>query len=516
MTRKPFLLSCLAVCLFFFLSARLGLAAAGEAAPPSPAEDGTLRPLSAIAGEGMMESHAYDYLEELSDDIGGRVTGTPAAAKAIEWGIAKMKAIGLKNVHAEKFQASRGWTRISADAEILAPVHHHMTADSMGWVGSTPVGGVEADMIPVNMNRLDEEMKQNTANWAGKILLVVKKGEPSGGRFADFARFGTFLKAAYDAHAAAVIGGQGGSKSAGMNLTHTGALGYDTYYDIPVVSMTLEDQEQLERFLDRGRPVRMKINVQNRVTDGPVESANVVGEIRGTEHPEQIVVVGGHLDSWDLAEGTTDNGCGTTTTLGAAQAIVASGFKPRRTLRFVLFTGEEQGLLGSFAYIKTHKDEMANHVAAVILDSGQGPVRNLELGGRGDLIPAVEKLANALQAFGDFQVNDHPIFGTDTGPFTLEGLPGINLGQDSPDYKYTHHSAADTFDKVKAEILIRNATVMALTSFWIADRPDRLASPWPAEKTARMLIEKGEDRFLKAFGLWPFGNLGSEPRKNNP
>jgi Zn-dependent M28 family amino/carboxypeptidase len=202
--------------------------------------------------------------------------------------------------------------------------------------------------------------------------------------------------------------------------------------------------------------------------------------------------------------------------LGAAQAIVLSGFKPRRSLRFVLFTGEEQGLLGSFAYTKAHKDEMANHVAAVILDNGQGPVQSLQLGGRGDLIPAVEKLVNALQAFGDLQVNDHPAFGTDTGPFTLEGLPGINLGQDSPDYKYTHHSAADTFDKVKADILIRNATVMALTSFWIADRPERLASPWPAEKTARMLVEKGEDRLLKAFGLWPFGDLGTESEKNEP
>jgi Iap family predicted aminopeptidase len=323
MTRKPFSLFCLVVCLFF--SARLGLAAPGGTAPPSPAEDGTLKPLSAIAGEGMMESHAYDYLEELSDDIGGRVTGTPAAAKAILWGIAKMKAIGLENVHAEKFQVSRGWTRVSADAEILAPVRHRMTADSMGWVGSTRAGGVEADVIPVNMNRLDEEMKQNATNWAGKILLVVKKGEPSRDRFADFARFGPFLKAAYEAHAEAVIGGQGGLKSAGMNLTHTGTLGFDTYYDIPVVSVTAEDQEQLERFFDRGKPVRMKINVQNRVTDGPVESANVVGEIRGTKYPEQIVVVGGHLDSWDLAEGTTDNGCGTTITLGAAQAIVASG-----------------------------------------------------------------------------------------------------------------------------------------------------------------------------------------------
>ena len=295
-----------------------------------------------------------------------------------------------------------------------------------------------------------------------------------------------------------------------MHLTHTGALGFDTYYDIPVVSMAAEDQDQLERYIGHGTPVRLKINVQNRATDGPVDSANVVGEIRGTEHPEQIVVVGGHLDSWDLASGATDNGCGVSTTLGAAEAIVKSGYKPRRTLRFVLFTGEEEGLLGSLAYSKAHESEMKNHVAAVVLDAGQGPVIGLQLGGRKDLIPTVKKFAASLQAFGDLDVDDEPEFGTDTGPFIMAGLPGINLNQDSPDYKYTHHSAVDTFDKVKADVLDRNATVMALTSFWIADRPERLATPWPAEKTARMLVEKHDDVFLKIFGLWPFGNLGED------
>jgi carboxypeptidase Q len=494
------------------LCARILLAAPGSTAPASPAEDGTLKALTAIAGEGMMDSHAYRYLEELSDDIGGRVTGTPQAAKAIEWGLSRMKDIGLENVHAETWQMSRGWTRISGEAELLSPVRHRLLVDSMGWTGSTAAGGVEADIVPVNINEMDEEIHQNSSHWAGKILLVIKRGESRPGDLLAFAKFGPFLKAAYAAHAIAVIGGQAGSKSVGMIMTHTGALGFDEYFDIPVVSMSAEDQDQLERFLQRGKTIRVRLNVQNRVTRGPVESANVVGEIRGTEHPEEIIVVGGHLDSWDLAAGATDNGCGVTTTLGAAEAILASGFKPRRTLRFVLFTGEEEGLLGSFAYTKTHHDEMPNHVATVVLDHGQGPVVSLELGGHSDLVPAVQRFAEFTQAFGGLEVNDDPVFGTDTGPFILAGLPGISLEQDSPDYKYTHHSAADTFDKVSPDILLRNTTVMALTSFWIADRPERLAAPWPPEKTARMLVEKRQDGFLKAFDLWPFGNLGSEPK----
>jgi carboxypeptidase Q len=510
MTRKILALASSAA--FLLLAARPAISAAGERNRAAATDDGaTLKALVAIAGAGDMESHTYQDLEELSDDIGARVTGSPDAARAIAWGVVKMKAIGLENVHTEPWKISRGWTRISADAELVAPIHRKLMVDSMGWVGSTPAGGAEADVVAVNAYQLDDELKNNSGNWRGKILLMVQKGAAPKDRMGAFVKFGGFLIAAHKAGAIAVIGGQGGRKSTGMHLTHTGALGFDAYYDIPVVSMSAEDQEQLERYLDRGQFVRLKVNVQNRATDGPVDSANVVGEIRGTQNPEQVIVVGGHLDSWDLASGTTDNGCGTAVTLGAAEAIVKSGFKPRRTIRFVLFTGEEEGLLGSLAYVKAHQSEMPNYVAALILDAGQGAVTGFQVGGHDELIPAVQKFAASLQAFGDLQVDDDVEFGTDTGPFTLAGLPGINLNQDTADYKYTHHSAVDTFDKAKADVLDRNATVMALAAFWIADRPERLASPWPQEKTAQMLIEKHEDGMLKAFNLWPFGNLGGAP-----
>ena len=512
--RKMFWL-CTSLCLMLIcgVSLRAASGPAPAAEPASPAEDGTMPALAAIAGQGMMSNEAYGDLEELSDYIGGRLTGSPEAAKAVEWGMEKMKAMGLENVHAEKWQIAHGWRRVSASAELVAPVHRRLVVDSMGWVGSTAAGGVEADVVPVNVLQLDDELKNNAAKWAGKVLVVVRKGTPPTGPAAAglFAKFGGFLKKAHEAHAVAVIGGQGGSMAAGMRLTHTGAMGFDTYYDVPVVSMVAEDQEQLQRFLDQGKTVRIKIDVQNKVTSGPVDSANVVGEIRGSEHPEQVVVVGGHLDSWDLAAGTTDDGCGVATTLGAARAIKLSGFKPKRTIRFVLFTGEEQGLLGSLAYTKTHKDEMKNHVAALVLDDGQGPVVKLNMGGHDDLVPAMEKFAGSVKAFGDVGVDDRTVFGTDAGPFILAGLPGINMGQDSPEYKYTHHSAVDTFDKVKPDLLTRDATLMALTAFWMADRPERLASPWPAEKTAKMLAEKHNDVMLKAFGIWPFGDLGKEP-----
>src|SRR5256884_682279 len=282
----------------------LPLRAENRTAPKGPDEDGTKPALVRIAGEGLLNSHAFGFLTELSDDIGGRVTGTPADRQAEEWGVAKMKSLGLENVHTEQYTIWRGWTRGTAEGEILAPVHHRLQIDAMGWTGSTPAGGAEGDVVRVNMFDIENELK-NVSRLKGKIALVTAKGQPPQNEMNLFALFGDFLKAAGTARVLAVIGGQGGGKSSGMNLTHTGILGFNADFAVPVVSMTAEDQGLLERFLDRGITPHVRFNVQNTFTNGPVQTANVIGEIRGREHPEQVFVVGGHLDSWDLAEGTT-------------------------------------------------------------------------------------------------------------------------------------------------------------------------------------------------------------------
>ena len=495
--------------------AALPLRADNRATPKGPDEDGTKPALVRIAGEGMMNSHAFGFLTELSDDIGGRVTGTPAERKAEEWGAAKMKSMGLENVHAEKYTIWRGWARGTAEGEILQPVRHELHVDAMGWTGSTPAGGAAGDVVTVNMFDIENEIK-SVSRLKGKVVLVTTKGKPSQNEMNLFAMFGDFLKAAGPAGAIAVIGGQGGGKSTGMNLTHTGILGFNADFAVPVVSMSAEDQGQLERFLERGLTPRVRFNVQNTFTNGPVETANVVGEIRGREHPEEILVVGGHLDSWDLGEGTTDNGSGAAAVLGAADAIMRSGQRPRRTLRFVLFTGEEEGLDGSFAYMKQHQAEMKNHLGNLVIDGGQGPAKSFHLGGRDDLVQVFRPFVGTLSNLGVTEVDDRVESGTDTLPFSIAGLPGIDIGQDSPDYKYTHHSAADALEAQKPDVLAQNATLMALAAYWIADRPERFAVPWPAERTARMLRAQHVYEELKAFNLWPYGDLGAEEKKDKP
>lgn len=484
---------------------------AGDLAPTGPAEDGTRPALVKIAGEATLNSMAFDYLTGLSDEVGGRLTGSPEDHRSAAWAVTQMKRMGLHNVHLEPYSIWKGWTRGKAEAQLLAPIHRPLTVDAMGWTGSTP-GPVEADVVTANIFDLDTEL-QNLSRFRGKIVLMSPQGAPKKSFWVIFAQFGDFLDALHKAGAVAVIGGQGGFKSEGMHLTHTGILGFAKDFALPVVDMTREDQGQLERYIASGKTVRIRVDVQNSLTASPVESANVVGEIPGREFPDQVLVVGAHLDSWDLSLGSTDNGVGSACVLAAAEAILRSGQQPRRTIRFVLFTGEEQGLLGSMAYVSQHKDTMANHIGSLVIDAGQGPIKEFQLGGRSDLLAAFQPFARFLGNLREIKVTDDTEFGTDTGPFTLAGLPAINLAQDSPDYKFTHHSGADAPEAVKADVITQDAAILALTSFWLADRPDRFAAPWPAERTARMLREKGDFEMLNAFHIWPFGDLGATETK---
>ena len=202
-----------AVVAMFVVGLAMAVGAAGlradDGAAKGPAEDGTLPALTKIAGEGKMNSHAFGFLTELSDDIGARVTGSPSERKAEEWGAAKMKSIGLENVHTEKYQIWKGWTRGTAEAEVLTPVRHKLHVDAMGWTGSTPAGGAEGDLVAVNLFDLDNEIK-NVSRLKGKVAIVVTKGAPpKSGGLALFIRFGDFLRAA------APAGVRGGDRRAG-------------------------------------------------------------------------------------------------------------------------------------------------------------------------------------------------------------------------------------------------------------------------------------------------------------
>jgi len=376
-----------------------------------------------------------------------------------------------------------------------------------------PAGGAEGEVVAANLFDIEEEVK-NASRLSGKIVLVVMHGESKKSGDVLFAIFGDFLKAAGKAGAVAVIGGQGGAKASGMNLTHTGILGFDADFTIPVLSMTAEDQGQLERYVESGRKSASALQCAKYI----FKWAGGIGECGGRNSRARKTRSRCWSSERTWIPGIFRREPRTTARARRAywarrEAIVRSGMRPRRTIRFVLFTGEEEGLDGSFAYMKQHQSEMANHLGDLVLDEGQGPVKEFMLGGRDDLVASFRPFAQSLSSIRNIPVNDKVESGTDTLPFSMAGLPGVNMNQDSPDYKYTHHSAADALEAVKPEVLAQNATLMALTAYWIADRPERFASPWPPEKTAKMLRAQHQYEMLKAFHLWPFGDLGAEGKE---
>lgn len=229
-------------------------------------------------------------------------------------------------------------------------------------------------------------------------------------------------------------------------------------------------------------------------------------DLPGTEHPEQLVIVGAHLDSWDLGTGAIDDGFGAAAVLAAAETLLRSNAESKRTIRFVLFTGEEQGLLGSRAYLAAHQQELANVICAFALDWGQGPITKIPLAGHSEFRSALEQFTAAVADFQKLEVTPGYLFATDAYSFTFAGLAGIAPFQESPDYSLEGHSAADTLDKVDPGTLARDSGLLALMSFWVADYPARLGELWPAGKTAETLERDNQKPMLDALGFWPFSH----------
>jgi hypothetical protein len=235
------------------------------------------------------------------------------------------------------------------------------------------------------------------------------------------------------------------------------------------------------RLLQAGQPVTMRADITNTLTVDTLTVYNTVAEIRGTEHPDEVVLLGAHLDSWDLGTGATDNGAGAMAVLEAARILAAAHVRPARTIRFALFTGEEQGLLGSTAYASDHEDELAKFQAVLVLDNGTGRITGVALQGRNELHDAWLSLFAPVGSLGPFTVRAQSKGGTDHLPFLSYGVPSFNYDQLTRGYNHTHHSQADTFDHALPDDLAQAATVMAVNAYELANAPALLARGQTAE-----------------------------------
>jgi len=425
----------------------------------SPEVDGLIK--AALAG-----TQAYDITESLTTEIGPRVGGSPQEALAREWAVAKFKEIGLQNVRIEPFTMPY-WERGIETASIVTPNPQQLYITSLGGSVATPAGGIEAEIA--YFPTFEDLKNAPEGGLDGKIVFISgrMKKAPDGAGYgpANQKRRQGATEAAKRGAAAVVIRSVGTDSH---RFPHTGMMRYaDGIKKIPIAALSAPDADQLERTLSRGETITLKLNM-TPAWKGDVQSGNVIGEIVGSEKPDEIVLVGGHLDSWDLGTGAIDDGAGIGISAGAAQVIVESGLKPKRTLRVVAFGAEEVGLLGGFAYVAEHKGkDLDKHVLATESDFGAGPAYEVKSGVKSgeDVLKEMGKAMGL--PFSEAGTNGGP----DIGPMFGEGVPVMRWQQEGTDYFDLHHTPDDTFDKIDKDEIQQNVAAFA-TMMWMASEAD--------------------------------------------
>jgi carboxypeptidase Q len=454
---------------------------ATAAAPPS---DGAIaRQIAASILDGGQVSRDVTALTAAA---GPRLTGSATYAEAVDWSLHQFRAIGISRVALEPFSIDRAWQRVSASARIVSPGEQRLHVVSLGWMPSTPDGGLEAEVVAVPS--LATGAIEAQSSLKGRIALLPD-GEPYGTPYGASRTRRTVDARLRDAGAVAMLspdtdpGNELSARWRGFDTT-VGAL--------PAAQIGRDDALAIRHLLDRGS-VRIAIDLRNQISPATVTVSNVIAELRGREKPDEWVLVGAHLDSWDFATGAQDNATGVAQVIAAARAIAAAGRAPRRSIRFVLFGGEEQGQIGSAAYVRAHERELDGCVAMLNTDAGTGRTIGWTTPGRGDVARGARALAgDALDALGagTFDEGLQYAFQSDGAHFLLAGIPLLDLNADDSAYEEIHHKITDTADRVDSRNLAVSAAAVAVTAWAIADAPKRIAPRLARRAVARSLVSK--------------------------
>ena len=449
-----------------------------------------------LAGEVLVNGRAMEYVQNLSDKFGGRLSGSPAYGRAAEWAAEQFRAAGIKDVRLEPFQLESTWARGASRAKMLTPLERPLHLESLGWAPSTPAGGVRGEVfLLTDISR--EFIKRAADQLKGRIVMLDLSSLLKDG-YAAFTKLVAAQQYLRDAGAAAVIIGSGDPNNVlnAFNLNWGAKLS-----PLPLAQLGMEDAKLIGRLLSQGA-VTLEFQYENR-TGGMAQDHNVVAEIRGRERPDEWIIVGAHLDSWDYGTGAQDNGAGCAMVLEAARAIAALPSPPRRSIRFALWGGEEQGLLGSAAYVREHARELKDCVAALNTDNGAGHPRGWKVEGREDLQQALTPLSKSLLAgLGGDALSPELSFDTDHGHFLLAGIPALDLWVDMEHYDDIHHKSSDTVDKIAAHNLVAGAGIVAVTAHALAERPERIAPQIKHDAVGELLKKANLEEFLKSVGVW--------------
>lgn len=421
-----------------------------------------------IIQRALASSRAYETLAYLTDNIGPRLSGSPGAAAAVAWTTQRFKMWGIP-VRNERVMVPH-WVRGEERASLVSHHNQRIVLTALGGSVATPAKGITADVIEVSSY---DELKSLGPRVKGKIVFynnpmdmaLVEAGRSfeAYGKAVEFRGNGA-SRAAEQGAIASVIRSVG---SASLRTPHTGALKYDAKQPrIPAAAMTAEDAGLVHRLLAKGERVRMHLILTPR-TLRDVESANVVAEIRGSEHPEEIVLIGGHLDSWDLGTGAIDDGSGVAMVMETMRLIKEMKLRPRRTIRAVLFMNEENGLRGGRAYFARHKGE--RHVAAIETDAGAAAPTGFQTTLKGDALSELEQRTTALRAIGAHRFESSKEVGADISPLTEAGVVSFGLVPQPRYYFDYHHTPADTLDKVDPHELAQDSAAVAALSWLLAN-----------------------------------------------
>jgi carboxypeptidase Q len=433
--------------------------------PPTVKIDNYRVPAGRIIGAALTSNRAWARLAYLTDHIGHRLSGSKALERAIEWAIAEMKRDGLDNVRKEKVMVPH-WVRGNESLEMITPLPRSLSMLGLGNSVGTPPAGVTGEAVVV---RSFDELDALGERVRGKIV-VYNVPFTNYGATVRYRSAGPSRAARYGAVAALVRS----VTPVSLQTPHTGGLIYDeTQPKIPAAAITIEGAELLQRMNDRGDRPTLRLKMEAKFLPD-AESANVVAELKGSERPDEVVLISGHYDSWDVGHGAHDDGGGCIIAWEAARLLKELGLRPRRTIRVVLYTNEENGLRGGNAYRDAHRAELSKHILAIESDSGTyrpvgiGLAATAPLQARANLQEIMKLLAgigaDRLGAGGG---------GADIGPIMREGVVGAGFNVDGP-YFDIHHTHADTLDKIDPKNLALCVATMAVVAYTVADMPQPL------------------------------------------
>jgi hypothetical protein len=448
-----------------------------------------------LAGRAAGATPLLADTRELCDTIGGRPAGSPANARAVKWAAAKFKAAGADAVSTEPFSVPFLWLPGTAELAITAPESAPLRVVACPAAPSTP-GVITARAVDAGEGS-DEDFARLGAKAKGAIAVVrSKEMKTVDDLFGEYMRNGPIFDAAKKAGAAAVL--LQSTRPRGLLYRHPVGLGRELA-PLPAAMVSREHAARLLRLAEQG-DVTVRLNVVNR-TGPSYEAQNVVAEIRGSEKPEEVVLLGAHLDSWDLGTGANDNGVNVALLVDVLRGIKELGLKPKRTIRFVAFNAEELGMWGSAEYVRAHAKELGNVAAVAIFDVGSGRTTGFYLNGREDLRKPVEQALLPAALFGPGAHTLEGVDGTDNFDFLLSGVPNVVANQDWTPYLPDYHAESDTFDMVDAREARANVAIASALVWGLANADARLPRQSKAE-VDRLLKDTKLDEQMKAMGQW--------------